>query len=190
MFQADGYVWWAILENPKVWTIYYNFVPNNLKLQKFEAICLHSCATLYLAQSWASTVWESLGLATFIMASHRTDVFPDLHHKMSKKIAQLTKVLGLQHCLPRTALFWRKYLQVIYQLNSRNEDNALELQRYCTLIFCFCFRCSNYFLHFDFTHVPKVCRPNTNLRLNQSFKMVSVWIGVTGVRLHGHKLLK
>jgi hypothetical protein len=35
------------------------------------------------------------------------EVFPDLHHKMSKKIAQLTKV--------------------IYHLNTRNEDHQSEL---------------------------------------------------------------
>ena len=35
------------------------------------------------------------------------DVFPDLHHRMSKKIAQLTKV--------------------IYHLNTKNEDHQLEL---------------------------------------------------------------
>jgi hypothetical protein len=37
----------------------------------------------------------------------RSEVFPDLHHKMSKKIAQLTKV--------------------IYHLNTRNEDNHAEM---------------------------------------------------------------
>lgn len=44
------------------------------------------------------------------MASHngRSDLFPDLHHKMSKKIAQLTKV--------------------IYHLNTKNEDHAIELE--------------------------------------------------------------
>lgn len=36
------------------------------------------------------------------------EVFPDLHHKMSKKIAQLTKV--------------------IYQLNTKNEDHQTELE--------------------------------------------------------------
>ena len=36
------------------------------------------------------------------------EVFPDLHHKMSKKIAQLTKV--------------------IYHLNTKNEDHAMELE--------------------------------------------------------------
>jgi hypothetical protein len=36
------------------------------------------------------------------------DVFPDLHHKMSKKIAQLTKV--------------------IYHLNTKNEDHAMEVE--------------------------------------------------------------
>ena len=35
------------------------------------------------------------------------EVFPDLHHKMSKKIAQLTKV--------------------IYHLNTRNEDHQSEM---------------------------------------------------------------
>lgn len=35
------------------------------------------------------------------------DVFPDLHHKMSKKIAQLTKV--------------------IYHLNTKNEDRQARL---------------------------------------------------------------
>ena len=35
------------------------------------------------------------------------EVFPDLHHKMSKKIAQLTKV--------------------IYHLNTKNEDHQTEL---------------------------------------------------------------
>ena len=35
------------------------------------------------------------------------NVFPDLHHKMSKKIAQLTKV--------------------IYHLNTKNEDHAMEI---------------------------------------------------------------
>lgn len=37
------------------------------------------------------------------------EVFPDLHHKMSKKIAQLTKV--------------------IYHLNTKNEDHALEIEQ-------------------------------------------------------------
>jgi hypothetical protein len=37
-----------------------------------------------------------------------TEVFPDLHHKMSKKIAQLTKV--------------------IYHLNTKNEDHEYEIQ--------------------------------------------------------------
>ena len=41
------------------------------------------------------------------MSSQQLDVFPDLHHKMSKKIAQLTKV--------------------IYHLNTRNEDHQSEL---------------------------------------------------------------
>jgi hypothetical protein len=41
------------------------------------------------------------------MSTQSLDVFPDLHHKMSKKIAQLTKV--------------------IYHLNTRNEDNQSEL---------------------------------------------------------------
>lgn len=36
------------------------------------------------------------------------DLYPDLHHKMSKKIAQLTKV--------------------IYHLNTVNEDNQFEVQ--------------------------------------------------------------
>jgi len=36
------------------------------------------------------------------------EVFPDLHHKMSKKIAQLTKV--------------------IYHLNTKNEDHQTELE--------------------------------------------------------------
>ncbi|RYH21333.1 hypothetical protein EON65_20905 [archaeon] len=36
------------------------------------------------------------------------EVFPDLHHKMSKKIAQLTKV--------------------IYHLNTKNEDHTLEME--------------------------------------------------------------
>ncbi|CAN0371584.1 unnamed protein product, partial [Ectocarpus sp. 8 AP-2014] len=36
------------------------------------------------------------------------DVFPDLHHKMSKKIAQLTKV--------------------IYHLNTKNEDRQVRVQ--------------------------------------------------------------
>ena len=36
------------------------------------------------------------------------DVFPDMHHKMSKKIAQLTKV--------------------IYHLNTINENNATEVE--------------------------------------------------------------
>ena len=40
-------------------------------------------------------------------SSQSLDVFPDLHHKMSKKIAQLTKV--------------------IYHLNTRNEDHQSEL---------------------------------------------------------------
>lgn len=39
------------------------------------------------------------------------DVFPDLHHKMSKKIAQLTKV--------------------IYHLNTKNEDRQARVP--CTL---------------------------------------------------------
>ena len=37
------------------------------------------------------------------------EVFPDLHHKMSKKIAQLTKV--------------------IYHLNTKNEDHAVEMEQ-------------------------------------------------------------
>ena len=41
------------------------------------------------------------------MSSPSLDAFPDLHHKMSKKIAQLTKV--------------------IYHLNTRNEDHQSEL---------------------------------------------------------------
>ena len=40
-------------------------------------------------------------------SSQSLDVFPDLHHKMSKKIAQLTKV--------------------IYHLHTRNEDHQSEL---------------------------------------------------------------
>ena len=41
------------------------------------------------------------------MANKTMEVFPDLHHKMSKKIAQLTKV--------------------IYHLNTKNEDHQTEL---------------------------------------------------------------
>ena len=41
------------------------------------------------------------------MASRKEEVFPDMHHKMSKKIAQLTKV--------------------IYHLNTRNEDHQSEI---------------------------------------------------------------
>ena len=41
------------------------------------------------------------------MAAKPIDIFPDLHHKMSKKIAQLTKV--------------------IYHLNTKNEDHQSEL---------------------------------------------------------------
>jgi len=41
------------------------------------------------------------------MTTKQTDVFPDLHHKMSKKIAQLTKV--------------------IYHLNTKNEDHSAEI---------------------------------------------------------------
>lgn len=37
------------------------------------------------------------------------EVFPDLHHKMSKKIAQLTKV--------------------IYHLNTKNEDHMIEIEQ-------------------------------------------------------------
>jgi gas vesicle protein len=37
------------------------------------------------------------------------EVFPDLHHKMSKKIAQLTKV--------------------IYHLNTKNEDHQIEVEQ-------------------------------------------------------------
>jgi hypothetical protein len=37
------------------------------------------------------------------------EVFPDLHHKMSKKIAQLTKV--------------------IYHLNTKNEDHSIEIDQ-------------------------------------------------------------
>lgn len=37
------------------------------------------------------------------------EVFPDLHHKMSKKIAQLTKV--------------------IYHLNTKNEDHMTEIEQ-------------------------------------------------------------
>jgi myo-inositol catabolism protein IolC len=40
--------------------------------------------------------------------SLQSEVFPDLHHKMSKKIAQLTKV--------------------IYHLNTRNEDHQSEME--------------------------------------------------------------
>ena len=42
------------------------------------------------------------------MSVKATEVFPDLHHKMSKKIAQLTKV--------------------IYHLNTRNEDHQADLE--------------------------------------------------------------
>ena len=38
--------------------------------------------------------------------SKAADLFPDIHYKMSKKIAQLTKV--------------------IYQLNSKNEDHQVK----------------------------------------------------------------
>lgn len=41
--------------------------------------------------------------------SKSSEVFPDLHHKMSKKIAQLTKV--------------------IYHLNTKNEDHAMEVEQ-------------------------------------------------------------
>lgn len=41
------------------------------------------------------------------MSSQSLEIFPDIHHKMSKKIAQLTKV--------------------IYHLNTRNEDHQSEL---------------------------------------------------------------
>jgi hypothetical protein len=41
------------------------------------------------------------------MAAKPMEIFPDLHHKMSKKIAQLTKV--------------------IYHLNTKNEDHQTEL---------------------------------------------------------------
>lgn len=41
------------------------------------------------------------------MSTKPMEVFPDLHHKMSKKIAQLTKV--------------------IYHLNTKNEDHQTEL---------------------------------------------------------------
>ncbi len=41
------------------------------------------------------------------MSAKPMEVFPDLHHKMSKKIAQLTKV--------------------IYHLNTKNEDHQTEL---------------------------------------------------------------
>jgi chromosome segregation ATPase len=44
----------------------------------------------------------------FRMSVKATEVFPDLHHKMSKKIAQLTKV--------------------IYHLNTRNEDHQADLE--------------------------------------------------------------
>jgi hypothetical protein len=42
------------------------------------------------------------------MAAKGGDLFPDLHHKMSKKIAQLTKV--------------------IYHLNTKNEDRQIEVR--------------------------------------------------------------
>jgi hypothetical protein len=42
------------------------------------------------------------------MTTKPMEVFPDLHHKMSKKIAQLTKV--------------------IYHLNTKNEDHQTELE--------------------------------------------------------------
>lgn len=42
------------------------------------------------------------------MSTKSMEVFPDLHHKMSKKIAQLTKV--------------------IYHLNTKNEDHQTELE--------------------------------------------------------------
>ena len=42
-------------------------------------------------------------MANKITMGASSEVFPDLHHKMSKKIAQLTKV--------------------IYHLNTRNEDH-------------------------------------------------------------------
>lgn len=41
------------------------------------------------------------------MSTKPMEVFPDLHHKMSKKIAQLTKV--------------------IYHLNTKNEDHQTEV---------------------------------------------------------------
>jgi hypothetical protein len=41
--------------------------------------------------------------------SKSSEIFPDLHHKMSKKIAQLTKV--------------------IYHLNTKNEDHAMEVEQ-------------------------------------------------------------
>lgn len=44
-----------------------------------------------------------------IIMNKASDVFPDLHHKMSKKIAQLTKV--------------------IYHLNTKNEDRQVSADR-------------------------------------------------------------
>lgn len=57
--------------------------------------------------SAATTNGGPTGAVTTLKAG---DVFPDLHHKMSKKIAQLTKV--------------------IYHLNTKNEDRQASTKRY------------------------------------------------------------
>ncbi|CAM9566020.1 unnamed protein product [Pylaiella littoralis] len=57
------------------------------------------------APGMQETATSGAGVPTKLKAG---DVFPDLHHKMSKKIAQLTKV--------------------IYHLNTKNEDRQFELE--------------------------------------------------------------
>lgn len=53
-----------------------------------------------------------LGLGEGTRGLRPTEAFPDLHHKMSKKIAQLTKV--------------------IYHLNSKNEDHQVNRTSWTT----------------------------------------------------------
>jgi hypothetical protein len=74
------------------------------------------------------------GVATVLKAGPTPhEVFPDLHHKMSKKIAQLTKVIIILsplfpgHLLTFLPSFLPSF-QVIYHLNSRNEDRQYELE--------------------------------------------------------------
>ena len=55
------------------------------------------------------------------------NLFPDLHHKMSKKIAQLTKVLFFVGLTEKCTQSLTCSFQVIYHLNSKNEDHQDDL---------------------------------------------------------------